>query len=252
MSSRIPLSTYNPRAANPVYHFISGLRFFFAGWSLLFRNPALLGLSLIPIALTVLMLIALAFGCVWLVGRMFAGEPSPFGEPLRVAAQALIFLLVLFFGYLLYLPVARVLLAPFSEALSRRAHVIIYGTELPPSGQGMLRAMWEGAKLVALQLVVAVVALIVSLLFPVIGPVIGLVLGSIFCSLDFLDVPLSARGWPLKTKLSLWGQHKSLALGFGIAGYLLLLIPLINLLTLPVGVIGATALAGRIDRADRF
>jgi CysZ protein len=241
-------ATYNSRAANPLYHFLYGVRFYFAGWSLLFRHPPLLGLSVIPIVLTVLILGAIAFASVWAVGRMFPeGEPL-FGPGLRMLIQAAVLLFVLFAGFLLYLPLARVLLAPFSEALSRRAHAIIHGDALGPSNLGALRAMWEGGKLVALQIVVAILALILSLFVPVIGPVIGIVLGSVFCSMDYVDVPLSARGLPLRRKLSIWGQHKSLALGFGAIGYLLLLIPVINLFSLPAGIIGATLLAGRIER----
>ncbi len=241
-------ATYNSRAANPLYHFIYGVRFYLAGWSLLFRHPSLIGFSIIPILLTVVLLGALTVGSVWAVGQFFADSSPLFGDSLRLLAQAAVLLFVLFAGFLLYLPLARVLLAPFSEALSRRAHAIIHDSALGPSNLGAVRAMWEGAKLVALQIVVAVLALIVSLFIPVIGPVIGLVLGSIFCSMDYVDVPLSARGLPLRRKLSIWWRHKSLALGFGSVGYLLLLVPGINLFSLPAGIIGATLLTGRIER----
>lgn len=241
-------ATYNSRAANPLYHFIYGVRFYLAGWSLLFRNPSLIAFSIIPIVLTIILLGALTIGSVLAVGQLFADSSPLFGDSLRLLAQAAVLLLVLFVGFLLYLPLARVLLAPFSEALSRRAHAIIHDNAMPPSNLGALRAMWEGARLVALQLIVGVLALIVSLFVPVIGPVIGLVLGSIFCSMDYVDVPLSARGLPLRRKLSIWWQHKSLALGFGSVGYLLLLVPIINLFSLPAGIIGATLLTGRIER----
>jgi CysZ protein len=241
-------ATYNSRAANPLYHFIYGVRFYLAGWSLLFRNLPLIGFSIIPIVLTIILLGALAAGSVLAVGQLFADNSPLFGDNLRLLAQTAVLLLVLFVGFLLYLPLARVLLAPFSEALSRRAHAIIHGNTMSSSNLGALRAMWEGAKLVALQLVGGVLALIVSLFIPVIGPVIGILLGSIFCSMDYVDVPLSARGLPLRRKLSVWWQHKSLALGFGAIGYLLLLVPVINLFSLPAGIIGATLLTGRIER----
>jgi uncharacterized protein involved in cysteine biosynthesis len=46
----------------------------------------------------------------------------------------------------------------------------------------------------------------------------------------------------LRKKLGMIWRNKSLALGFGAAAYLMLLIPVINLLALPVGVVGATLL----------
>jgi uncharacterized protein involved in cysteine biosynthesis len=42
-------------------------------------------------------------------------------------------------------------------------------------------------------------------------------------------------------------RNKSLAIGFGAAAYLLLLIPVVNLLSLPVGVIGATLLTDALE-----
>ena len=243
---------YNPRAANPLYHFIYGLRFSLAGWGLLFRNPALFALSLIPIALTLVMLGALAGGVAWAVGRMFAGDPVLFGEPLRRAAQAIAFVAALFAGFLLYVPLARVLLAPFSEALSRKAHAVAYGIALPDARLDWMRAMWEGAKLVALQLVFAIIVLLLSLFVPVIGPIIGIIAGAVFCGMDYLDVPLSTRGLTMQKKLGVLWHNKSLALGFGAAGYVLLLIPIINLFSIPVGVLGATLITGRLERDSRF
>jgi CysZ protein len=107
--------------------------------------------------------------------------------------------------------------------------------------------MAEGVKLVVFQLVITLIALALGFLFPPIGAPIGILVAVFLSGLDFLDVPLSARGLPLRKKLRLVGRNKSLALGFGAASYLMLLIPGINLLSLPVGVIGATLLTDRLD-----
>lgn len=115
---------YNPRKGNPLYHFTQGLRFFFAGLPVLFRHPALLGLSLIPILLTLVLLAALIMGGAWLVGDLLA---DALGAQWRIFAQAVLVVLALLLGYFLYLPLARVLLAPFSEALSRRTHLLTTG-----------------------------------------------------------------------------------------------------------------------------
>lgn len=208
------------------------------------RHPSLLLLSLIPIALTVVLLLLLAFGCAWLIGQLITGLIP---DDLRRLAQAVIFILALLLGYFIYLPVARVLLAPFSEALSRKAHLISTSGEGWRSDRGWARAMAEGVKLVVFQLVITLIALALGFLFPPIGAPLGILVAVFLSGLDFLDVPLSARGLPLRKKLGLIGRHKSLALGFGAASYLMLLIPGINLLSLPVGVIGATLLTDRLD-----
>ena len=234
---------YNPRRANPLYHFTQGLRFFFAGLPLLFRHPALLGLSLIPILLTLLVLGMLILGGAWLIGDLIA---DALGTQWRPFAQAALVVLALLLGYFLYLPLARVLLAPFSEALSRRTHLLTTGARYD-SHLHWARAMWEGLKLVMIQLLLLLTAFVVGIVLPPIGAPLGIAVAILACGLDFLDVPLSARGLPLRKKLVVLWQHKALALGFGAAAYLLLFIPFINLLALPIGVIGATLLTDQLE-----
>jgi CysZ protein len=208
-------------SSNPLGQFWQGIKFFFAGLPLLIKYPRLLMLSLIPIALTIVLLLALAVG-------------------------AFAFLLALVLVSSLYLPLARVLLAPFSEALSRQTHVLTQGAVTYQSSFGWARAMWEGLKLVALQFVLLVAGFVIGFALPVIGHLLWLVLTIVICGMDYLDVPLSARGLPMRAKLRLLWRHKALTLGFGVAGYLLLVVPVVNIFSLPVGIIGATLLTDRL------
>lgn len=210
---------------------------------MLFRHPALLALSLVPIGLTVVLLLSLALGCAWLVGQFVSGWIT---ADFRVFAQAIILVLALLLSYFLYLPLARVLLAPFAEAISRKTHGISTGEAGFRADVGWLRAMKEGLKIALLHILVGVVALALNFI-PPIGPLIGVVIAISLCGLDFLDVPLSARGIPFRKKLGIVWRNKSAAFGFGAASYLMLLIPGINLLSLPVGVIGATSLTDQLD-----
>jgi CysZ protein len=230
---------YDNRSSNPLYHIIWGVRFFFLGMRTLVRNPALLSLSLIPMLLTLALLLGLAVAGAWIVGR-FLGDAL--GAELRIVAQVLMFLLALLIAYFLYLPIARVLLAPFAEALSRKTHAINTGHAARENNQGWARAMWEGLKLVAFQVVVALAALALGLAFPPVGAPLGIAIAIFLGGLDFFDVPLSTRGLRLRKKLGMIWRNKSLALGFGAAAYLMLLIPVVNMLALPVGVVGATLL----------
>jgi CysZ protein len=244
---------YDPRTTNPLYHLIWGIRFFFSGLRMLMRHPPLLGLSLIPIVITVVALLSLALYIAWLVGGWFGGG---LGEDLRIVAQALVFLFALLLGYFLYLPVARVLLAPFSEALSRRTRAINTtalgnSSRSDMASRGWARAMLEGLKLVMFQAVIGLTALTISLFFPPFGAPIGITVAIIICALDFCDVPLSVRGLPFGKKMNLIWRNKSLAIGFGIAAYLSLLIPIVNLFSLPAGVIGATLLIDGIENTKQ-
>ncbi len=241
---------YDPKRSGFFYHLNAGLRFFFAGYSVLFRHPSLLALSLVPIALTLGALVAIVSGCVWVVGWLMGPELPPLSGDLRLFAQTLVFLVALFVSYLLYLPLARVLLAPFSEAISRRTRTVM-GLKPEPAAIGWGRAMWEGAKLVGLQVLLVVVGFALGLGFPPIAGPVGLTIAICFVSLDYLDIPLSVRGLKLRQKLSVIGKNKALAAGFGAAGYLTLITPIVNLLSLPVGVIGATLLVDSLDSGNQ-
>jgi len=230
---------YDNRALNPLYHFVWGVRFFLLGGRTLVRNSDLLRLSLVPMLLTPVLLLGLAFGSAWIVVQLFG---DAIGVELRIVAQILMFLLTLLIAFFLYLPVARVLLAPFAEGLSRRTHAINTGEQVRQNNQGWGRAMWEGLKLVMFQLMIALAVLALGLFFPPVGTPIGVAVAIFLGGLDFFDVPLSTRGLRLRKKLGVIWRNKSLALGFGGAVYLMLLIPVISMLALPVGVVGATLL----------
>lgn len=238
---------YNPEKSGVAYHFMSGIRFFFAGLAMLFRHPALLALSLIPIAATILMLTGLAIGSALLIGRFFSELlVSPIlgdaiASEIRPYVQAVVFLFSVLLGYFLYLPLARVLLAPFAEALSRKAHQLNTGASYS-EGQNWRRAILDGMKMATLHLVVGLASIFLSIAFPPVGVPLGALIAILLCSLDFLDVPLSARGLRFGTKLRVILRNKPLTIGFGCAAYALLLIPLVNLISLPVSVIGATLL----------
>jgi len=51
----------------------------------------------------------------------------------------------------------------------------------------------------------------------------------------------------LRKKLGVIWRIKSLAIGFGAAAFLMLLIPVFNMLALPVGVVGATLLIDALE-----
>ena len=228
------------------YHFNAGLRFYFAGFPVLLRHPSLLALSLIPIILTLGALVAIVSSSVMIVGWVITPDLPPFSNNLRHLAQALVFLVALFVSYLIYLPLARVLLAPFSESISRRTRKVL-GLKPELAAVGWSRAMWEGAKVVALQVLIFLIGFGIGIAFPPIAGPVGLLLAICFVSLDYLDIPLSVRGLKLSEKLGVMRRNKSLAAGFGAAGYLTLIIPIVNLFSLPVGVIGATILIDRLD-----
>jgi CysZ protein len=230
---------------NPIARFLQGINFFFSGLGMLARYPSLFGLALIPIALTVIVLLGLALGAAWLLGQGLQ-ESAMVAADGRLLLQAIAFLLVLFVAYLIYLPLTRIFLAPFSEKLSHKTSQLSGMTSLTERELGFFTSIWEGVKLVVVQIVIVVLVLLLTLVLPPVGVPLGIFITICFCGVDFLDVPLSLRGMSLRQKVDLLWRSRALVLGFAVAGYVLLHVPLLNLLALPVGVIGATRLVNQV------
>ena len=212
---------------------------------MLFRYPRLFGLAIIPMGLTVVFLIGLAWAGAWWIGRgLEQSEMLPADG--RVLLQALAILLVFFIAYLIYLPLTRIFLAPFSEKLSRKTSELNGVTARYEGELGVFKSMWEGVKLVALQLMLVGIILLLTLVFPPLGVPVGIFMTICFCGVDLVDVPLSVNGVSFRQKVRfLWG-NRAIVLGFAVAAYLLLHVPFVNLLALPVGVIGGTLLVNQI------
>jgi uncharacterized protein involved in cysteine biosynthesis len=220
----------------------TGFKAFFSAAPLLLSNRSLLGLSLIPVLGTLALIGAMALAGVWLAG-VWLPEVS---AEMRTFIQVLVLLLAFFIGMTLYMPIARILLAPFSEALSRKTIEVAGIGWVQFSKPNFFRAIWEGIKLVSLQILIIIVGGMLSFIVPVAGHLVWIVVLVILCGMDYLDVPLSTRGLTLREKLKLLWKYKAWAFGFGLAGYLLLFIPFINLFSLPIGIIGATMLTARM------
>ncbi len=210
---------------------------------MLFRYPRLFGLALIPIILTILVLVGLAWGGAWMIGQ--GVEQSALAEG-RWLLQILAVLLIFFVAYLIYLPLTRIFLAPFSDKLSRKTTELSGAVATPEREIGFFKSIWEGAKLVAVQLVMVLFILVITLLFAPLGVPLGIFMTICFCGLDFVDVPLSVRGLTVRQKLRFLWTNRAFVFGFAVTAYLLLHIPIVNLLALPVGVIGGTLLVNQV------
>lgn len=230
---------------NPFARFFQGINFYFGGLGMLVRYPSLFTLAIIPIILTVLVFIGLAWGSAWTIGQWLQQSQiiPPEGQ---ILIRALLLLLVLFVMYLMYLPLTRIFLAPFSDKLSHKTSVLSGATSKATNELGFFRAIWEGMKLVALQLVIVGIVLLLTIFVPPVGVPLGVFVTICFCGIDFLDVPLSMRGMPMRQKFAFLWRSRARVLGFALAGYLLLHIPVLNLFVLPIGVIGATLLVNKV------
>ncbi len=176
---------------------------------------------------------------------------------LWLAAFVAVLALGLVLAYLVMLVVGGVLASPFCDALSERTEEMLTGRRSradAPFWAEALRSVGATAGIALLYLVLLAPVLAMGL---VPGPgsaaatVLGALLSAFFLALEYTDATLARRGYGLRRKLRLLRANLPAALGFGLGASLLLWVPIVNLLCIPVAVIGGTALALGLDAEGR-
>lgn len=238
----LPLLDRYQRRRNPCYQFWMGIRFWGSGWTLFWRSPRLQLISLIPILLTAGLFAGVTVFSVNLTGQLLAVLPTSLPlwlvDLIEAISGGVVFLLI---TYLLFFPIMSVIAGPFREMLANHTQVLLtdHRSETGISGLTMLLDL---VQLLLLQMVMLLTAFLVGWLVPGIGPFLSLLILIGLASLDLLDPALSVRGYRFPAKVHFLCQHRSLLLGFGLMSYVLLSLPLLNLLILPVATIGGTIL----------
>jgi CysZ protein len=127
----------------------------------------------------------------------------------------------------------------------------------------VLRAARDGLALLVLSVVVGVVSFLLGLI-PVAGPVVGGIFGAVaggwLLAVELTGTPFDARGFRQRERRRVLGRSRARTLGFGVATWVLFLVPLGAVVVMPAAVGGATVLAraalsrpepARADRAAR-
>ncbi len=155
---------------------------------------------------------------------------------------ALLLLLVIYSFTL----VANLIAAPFNSLLAERVEALLQGRS--PTGS-LSQAFWswipglfgELRKLFYL-LFWSAFFLILSLLLPLVGSLFWFAFSAWMMALQYLDVPMSNHGLQFREIRRRLRQRPWLVLSFGAGVLVLSLVPLLNFLTMPSAVAGATAL----------
>ncbi|WP_375390160.1 EI24 domain-containing protein [uncultured Amnibacterium sp.] len=115
-----------------------------------------------------------------------------------------------------------------------------------PLLRGVLRAARDGIVLLLASVAVGLVSFLLGLV-PVAGAVLGGVFGAVvggwFLTVELTGAPFDARGYRLRDRRRILGRSRARALGFGVATWVLFLIPLGAVFAMPAAVGGATVLA---------
>lgn len=163
-------------------------------------------------------------------------------------AWLLFALAVVLIGFYAFTLVANLIGAPFNGLLSERVEELTRGSvsESPHSLWREIVAAPVGEIKKLAYFVLWAIPMLVVFVIPVIqvaAPAIWFVFMSWMLALEYADYPLGNRGLRFSSQRRCLGRHRGIALGFGTGMTVLTLVPVLNFVAMPAGVIGATLLA---------
>lgn len=167
--------------------------------------------------------------------------------------RILLYPLLIAVSYFLTMILAGIVASPFNDTLSERAEHLMMG-EAVPSETGWKALVIGGARGVATSAATGIprAILVVFLgLIPGIGPILAAIVGAFFIAVGYSDYAFERRKYSIRRKLQTLWKHRRMALGFGVGANILLLVPLVNFLSMPIAVVGGTALAIALDEFER-
>lgn len=217
------------------------------GAALLWHTPALRRLAIVPLMLNcVLYLVALTlFFQFYDTGfSLFIEQPEAWywriGYYILHGLAFVIGLAVLVFSFVF---VGKALAAPFLDVLSERTELTLRGS---PTNEAFQPGRWLNDILRSLShsiliLIVLITAFPLSFI-PVVGSASWLGLGWLLLVYDFTSFALDRRRLTFRQKCRHLLSDRAESLGFGAALFVLLAIPVVNLVSLSVAAVSGTLL----------
>lgn len=166
----------------------------------------------------------------------------------RLLAEGVVVATALVVAVLSYSAVVLTVGDPFYERISRAVEARLGDPPAEhdePFVRGVLRAAGDGLRLLGGSVVVGVLVFLVGLI-PVAGAplagVLGAVLGGRLLAVELTGTPFDARGHSPAERRRLLRRDRPRVLGFGVATWLVFLIPFGAVVAMPAAVGGATSL----------
>lgn len=245
--------------------FARGLSYAFRGMRFVyFQHPRLARYWVFPILITGVALAAVFYGAGSLYddlgGMVWSLFPESWTEAsgwvggllsaLRWLIELVAGLLIGVLGLVLVLLLSSVVAAPFNDALSEAVEHMLTGRTAPPFSISHMLA--DVARTVRLEILKVILYLgvvgpmfLASIFLPGIGQLVSLVgfgLTAVYLGVDYIDWPAARRNWSVRDRLSFARTEFPAVAGFGTGVWILLFVPLVNLLFMPAAVAGGTML----------
>jgi len=235
--------------------FVNGFRTPFASFAFVARNPGLLRYIVIPFLINLLVFILV----VWWGLDFFAATVSerlPQGDAwywvtLYYFLWVLAFALTAIVVFFTFTVVGNLIASPFNELLSERTEELLTATRneepfsLAVFGRDAVKSLLDEVKKLAVFVVIMLVVLPLNLI-PAFGSAIYAILATAvtlyFLSVEYLSFTMTRKRLGFREQRRFIAGHKRLMLGFSCGVLLLLAIPMVQLMCIPMAVIGATRL----------
>lgn len=235
--------------------FFFGFIYTFKSINLFFKYPKIIVYSIVPFIINVIIYGTIFFLTYkWLIG--FSGNVTGatetaavwWQEMLNVLILVVSFIVLLFICYLAFITLSSIITAPFNEKISCIVEEIVTKSKINYN-VGFWKDAYLSTKAEILKIIFYFSILIPILLLnliPVIGNILSTILGILFSffynALDFLDYPMTRKFLSLRKKIKVVMSKNMLSLGFGASAFLIMFLPLVNVLLKPVCVTAGTAL----------
>lgn len=243
------------RRVKTIRGLLAGVRILLHGFGFYVRRPKLMWLGVVP---------ALIVGALYVVGLVtllltsvnIATWMTPFANDwdegfillLRYGVAAVLVIAACALGVLIFSALTLMIGGPLYEQISRGVDEELgapKGAVELTIGQQISRAIGDGLTLAMTAVVLGIVVFLVGLI-PVVGSVIGAIGASIVAgraiAVEMTGPAADARGMSLAERRKLLASRRPISLGFGIACYLLFLIPGGAVIGTPAAFAGATML----------
>lgn len=230
----------------------NGVHYFLTGWRLILM-PGIKRYVVLPLMVNIV-LFGSAFW--WLYSRLsdwipywLAAVPSWLHWLSYLLWPLTVLAIVLVFSYL-FSTLANIIASPFSGLLAEQLEARLTGHPLPDSGLFALvkdtpRILYREWQKLAYYLPRALLILLAHFV-PVVGqtlvPVLWFLFGAWMLAIQYCDYPFDNHKVSFPTMRGALRRHKMKNLQFGALVSVCTLIPVVNLLILPVAVCGATAM----------
>ncbi len=244
--------------ARGLSYVLRGMRFVY------FKHPKLARYWLFPVLITGLALAGVFYGAGSYNEDVGAALWSLFPESwndvtgwvggllsaLRWLIELIAGILMTLLGLVAVLLLSSVVAAPFNDALSEAVEHILTGQPAPPfSFSRMLADIVRTVRLeigkALLYLVVVGPMFLASFFIPGVGQLVSLVgfaLTAVYMGIDYVDWPAARRDWSVRDRVAFTRRQLPAVAGFGTGVWIILFIPLLNLLFMPAAVAGGTML----------